>query len=1820
MKKLICIALSFAMIISLIPTLSFAADESVFKDVRSDAYYFTATKALAELELINGYEDGTFKPEDGITRAEMAAIVCRMTDTETVDGVSAFDDVEEKHWAKSYINAAAKKGIVEGDGNGKFRPSDEVKYEEALKMVVCALGLADGIKTDASDWSKPYLELAKVKGISDNLKGEKGKAASRADVAVMVYNGLMCGLSAPTASLEEGSYRGTQSVTLSTSAPGVEIYYTLNGSTPTTKSIKYTKAIKISTTATLKAVSVLDGVLVSDVAEFDYTITRSSGGGSSTKYTVSFDLNYDGAEGAPEKQRIKRGDKAIEPPTPMREGYKFIGWSTSKNEENLFDFATDITKKITLYALWEEKTEAEKYYENNSELIEIINVEEAEDVLTETEATSILKGKGFTDYPVTYKYSLSGEYCDEKAALETSNDKHPMYQTFYMSESGDGWTIYVINGETFAYPVSFNLESDLGVELFVATSETVTSYDNITNKFYYNIPHESAAVVEIVDNIDAETLDRLTIEEICRLSGATMPVTANDESTELLSQNDFPLSSPAMNYSEEPVEDPIIVVSLGDSYSSGEGIEEFYGQDKPIEERVKDEDWLAHRSTKSWPSLLHIPGMAEGDTLANYNVKYTTNEKVKWYFAAASGAKTWHFKNEQTKEYNRDGLHGTKNLPPQLAVFDKISGDVDYVTLTIGGNDIGFADIIKAAYVNCVYLHFGETAALEDIFTKVWNDFDFTKSFIKQVYKDIEEKAGKQANIIVAGYPKLLCESAAFNWKEQYLININVTEFNNRIKEIVRECRDEGMNIYFVDVETEFDKDGGHQAYSDDPWIKEVIIGAEEQDLRDSNFILWSKNFYPSSDYSIHPTERGAIAYADCVNKGIAEIEKMKKTINVVVTDSYGRPLPDVKLTMEYMYLDTLVKDTGTTDSYGQFLFSYRYGHDATLSIEKEGFIPQKIDVKIDADEVQEINIIMKRSGEGTASGTIWSEEDGNGIDGLTLHITNSDDELCASLETSNGGKYETPYLKAGEYLVEIIDEREGIEENQRYDTAYFNIEIAAGEEKGGQDYTMNSTIDIVGTVTDIDGNVIENAALTLNYDNGIGERVYSDNSGKYEFSNIPKQHGITMEIEKDGYVTENIQVDTEDFWDAKGTYELNIELEKTIDDSDIYITGVVTDEKSDPVDGAEITLDYGDGLGEVVYSGNDGKYKFTNLPKKNGMTIKAVKDGYETVSVDISDNFWEIDNYTCDIALKKTGGDNPPMGEIVDSGTCGAAVVWNLYEDGTLVISGEGNMYDKYSDSTKFPWHGSKNNIKSVIVKGNVQSISGGAFYKYPSIQNVTIADSVNYIGSSAFDGCVNLTDVRLPNRITEIKPGTFYGCTSLKKIVIPEGVKGISGVVSTYPSNGAFGYCTSLEEVILPKSLTSINGFHDCTSLKSINLPDGLTAIAPLTFSGCSSLESVKLPNNLEVINYGAFEKCKSLSEINFPESISSIENNAFYGCSALKSLTFTHNIKSIGNASFSQCDSLKKITIPDTICEVGNNAFWYCSSLEEVTVEGNIEFGEAVFAYNDSLAKVNINSSTIGVEMFKECPLLSQVNIGDNVEEIGDRAFHNCDSLKSITIPGSVKSVGGFSSCENLTDVTICDGVSNIKQYAFQYSGLTSITIPGSIIDIGASAFYGCKNLKNAIMLDGVTSIGKTTFEGCHNLTTVDIPNSVTSIGEAAFRYCDALTSITIPGSITDIVGHTFSHCSNLESVIIRDGVTSIAPYMFEYCSNLTSVDIPNSVTCIADGAFWECKNLTNIAIPGSVTEIGSYAFYNTGVTSAVMPGSVEKVGSHAFPDLE
>jgi hypothetical protein len=128
------------------------------------------------------------------------------------------------------------------------------------------------------------------------------------------------------------------------------------------------------------------------------------------------------------------------------------------------------------------------------------------------------------------------------------------------------------------------------------------------------------------------------------------------------------------------------------------------------------------------------------------------------------------------------------------------------------------------------------------------------------------------------------------------------------------------------------------------------------------------------------------------------------------------------------------------------------------------------------------------------------------------------------------------------------------------------------------------------------------------------------------------------------------------------------------------------------------------------------------------------------------------------------------------------AEVKWNLSSDGTLTISGNGDMID---DS----WVPQSDKIKKVIITDGVTNIMSRAFYECKNLTSVTIGNSVKSIGDCAFSDCTNLTSVTIPNSVESIGREAFHWCIDLTSVTIGNSVKSIE--------QNAFRGCTSLESI---------------------------------------------------------------------------------------------------------------------------------------------------------------------------------------------------------------------------------------------------------------------------------------------------------------------------------------------------------------------------------------------------------------------------------------
>ena len=161
-----------------------------FPDVPENAGYAEAVEVLAELGIFGGDDKGNFNPDKTITRAECAAVICRMLGVEEEAKSmkkQVFSDVSTSFWGAGVIAKAAELGIIGGYGNGKVGPNNPVTQEQMIKMLVCAWGYGD-MAESAGGWPKGYASVANDLGITDYLVSSD--PAKRSEVAIWCYNTL----------------------------------------------------------------------------------------------------------------------------------------------------------------------------------------------------------------------------------------------------------------------------------------------------------------------------------------------------------------------------------------------------------------------------------------------------------------------------------------------------------------------------------------------------------------------------------------------------------------------------------------------------------------------------------------------------------------------------------------------------------------------------------------------------------------------------------------------------------------------------------------------------------------------------------------------------------------------------------------------------------------------------------------------------------------------------------------------------------------------------------------------------------------------------------------------------------------------------------------------------------------------------------------------------------------------------------------------------------------------------------------------------------------------------------------------------------------------------------------------------------------------------------------------------------------------------------------------------------------------------------------------------------------------------------------------
>ena len=343
-----------------------------------------------------------------------------------------------------------------------------------------------------------------------------------------------------------------------------------------------------------------------------------------------------------------------------------------------------------------------------------------------------------------------------------------------------------------------------------------------------------------------------------------------------------------------------------------------------------------------------------------------------------------------------------------------------------------------------------------------------------------------------------------------------------------------------------------------------------------------------------------------------------------------------------------------------------------------------------------------------------------------------------------------------------------------------------------------------------------------------------------------------------------------------------------------------------------------------------------------------------------------------------------------------------------------------------------------------------------------------------------------------------------------------------------------------------------------EDITIPDKIQGL-PVTVigDGRKSIESYRT-----ALGASDPERTSPIRSIRLPDTVKEIKDNAFYDSDHLETMALPEGVEAVGKNAFSLNTVLKEL--PDSIKELGESIgkvemqdgrIDLPASLEKMSP---IAFDRIWEPFDYSISDENKYYTVLeGVLFTKDkktlvsCPNreTGAYTAAEGTVSVGECAFYG-KTLTEITIPKGVTSIGkrAFAN-SSIASVELPESVTSIGDEAFARTPIESVRIPSSVKKMGSGICSSCKNLKEAVIDEGVTTIGSSAFDSCEQLVDVQMPETLEKIDDFAFAYCDSLQKADFPDSLKVIGVHAFFDDPMFSDFTLPSGLTAIRYGAFE-----------------------------------------------------------------------
>lgn len=460
---------------------------------------------------------------------------------------------------------------------------------------------------------------------------------------------------------------------------------------------------------------------------------------------------------------------------------------------------------------------------------------------------------------------------------------------------------------------------------------------------------------------------------------------------------------------------------------------------------------------------------------------------------------------------------------------------------------------------------------------------------------------------------------------------------------------------------------------------------------------------------------------------------------------------------------------------------------------------------------------------------------------------------------------------------------------------------------------------------------------------------------------------------------------------------------------------------------------------------------------------------------------------------------------------------------------------------------------LKEVTIGKSITAINSKVFSKSANLTTVTVEEgNAKFIaetgcildGTTLVLGALNFT---LPATVTDIGDYAFAGRTEIAAITLHEGIKSIG--------NYAFFECNVLVIDSFPVSLETIgeSAFYNCKGLTAINLP-AIKSIGKYAFGNCEAVTAITLPKEdvLTAIGENAFCGCNNTTVATVPVSAIAYMPKSITTLEIIDGETLA--VGSI--AGFDKLETLKigasVKSIDSLVFVASGNEMSFVSALTNITIAAE---NETYFTDGKFIITKNGGKLVLGCN-------IPEVIIPEDVTEIAENAFIGCDKITSVSIPASVTKLNklAFRGCTAIESITVA--VENTAYYSANNAVLLKDVAEVTLV-------LGCKT---TVIPEDVIVIGDYAFYGVSGLTEITIPGSVKTIGNYAFANT-GVVEIRLPASVTAIGDGAFEGCSKLNKVITLEGsaLKTIGSAAFRNCAELKLIVIPGTIENIATDAL-------------------------------------------------